>query len=166
MGGLAGGYGHLLLLWDGYMKTLALLLSLQLMNSCILGKAQESGLSESGGGSRLCYEPCVVKLTGQLVTAEEFGPPNFGENPDTDSKVVIYLLKLQKPISVRNDPQSRINVDSLENVKEIQLEFSRPLQDYRRFLKKNIIVRGKLFEAHTGHHYRKVLMSVDHIEGL
>jgi len=43
----------------------------------------------------------AVALTGVLKTKTEFGPPGFGETPKRDSKVRIFVLKLQEPRTVK-----------------------------------------------------------------
>jgi hypothetical protein len=48
------------------------------------------------------YEPAVVELEGRLINTMFFGPPNFGEDPETDSKEMTRILSLDKPINVRS----------------------------------------------------------------
>ena len=109
----------------------------------------------------LSYEPTVVELKGKLIIKTFFGPPNFGENPETDSKERSWILSLTTPINVRakteDDP---ILFPSVENVRELQLVLPEP---HRELIGKKIIVRGTLFHAHTGHHHTDVLMMVQSI---
>jgi hypothetical protein len=40
----------------------------------------------------------MVKLSGYVITEHEWGPPNFGENPKTDSTFTATLIKLDQPL--------------------------------------------------------------------
>lgn len=105
------------------------------------------------------YEPTVVELTGKFILRTYFGPPNFGEDPKTDSKERTRILVLDHPISVRrsSDPDDTINRDSVENGREIQLVFS---TDAGKLVGKRVVVTGTLFHAHTGHHHTELLIQV------
>ena len=107
------------------------------------------------------YEPAVVQLEGRLSIKTFFGPPNFGENPKTDSKEQTRILVLDRPIKVRaNDETDPVLGPSVENVRELQLLFDGPL---RKWVGKKLIVKGTLFHAHTGHHFTDVLLHVQSI---
>ncbi len=109
----------------------------------------------------LTYEPTIVELKGKLVVKTFFGPPNFGENPKTDTKDRSWILSLDKPINVRATSETDpILGPSIENVGELQLVLQIP---HRKFIGKKIIVKGTLFHAHTGHHHTDVLMDVQSI---
>ena len=49
---------------------------------------------------QLHYEPEKVTLTGRIVSRTFYGPPNYGENPKTDSREAQYILLLVTPIDV------------------------------------------------------------------
>src|SRR5262245_8358066 len=70
----------------------------------------------------LDFEPAVVELTGLLVLSLEYGPPNWGADPDNDEKRQIPVLRLERPICVRGsgsgDPDD-VNLDSLDDVREV-----------------------------------------------
>jgi hypothetical protein len=107
------------------------------------------------------YEPSVVELEGTLKIKTFFGPPNFGENPKTDSKEETRILVLDKPINVRAKGEADPVTDpSAENVRELQLVFDGPL---KKLVGKKLIVKGTLFHAQTGHHFTKVLLNLDSI---
>jgi hypothetical protein len=40
----------------------------------------------------LSYQPKVVELKGTLSVKTYYGPPNYGENPDTDAKEALPIL--------------------------------------------------------------------------
>lgn len=107
------------------------------------------------------YWPAVVELEGKLSIKTFFGPPNFGENPETDSKEMTRILSLDKPINVRSkDETDSVLGPSVENVRELQLIFDGPL---KKLVGKKLIVKGTLLHAHTGHHHTDVLLDVESI---
>jgi hypothetical protein len=54
---------------------------------------------------QLRYEPAVVKLSGILVMDAYYGPPNYGEEPETDPIEQNWTLKLDQPVDVLADPK-------------------------------------------------------------
>lgn len=108
------------------------------------------------------YEPAVVELKGKLVVKTYFGPPNYGENPKTDSREKGWIVSLDKPINVRGKtgPDADYESDSVENVRELQLVLLVP---HKGLKGRKVIVKGTLFHAHTGHHHTDVLMQVQSI---
>lgn len=109
----------------------------------------------------LSYEPAVVQLEGVLTLVQKYGPSNYGENPETDEKVQVLILVLKNPADVRADPDSDLNTDSFEGVKEVQLViFPKRKIAYKHLIGKNILARGTLYQRHTGHHYTDVVLTV------
>jgi hypothetical protein len=108
------------------------------------------------------YEPAVVELKGKLVVKTYFGPPNYGENPRTDSKEKEWVVYLNKPINVRKKtgPDAEYENTSIEDVGELQLVLSIP---HKEWIGKKVIVKGTLFRAISGHHHTEVLMHVQSI---
>ncbi len=90
-----------------------------------------------------------------------YGPPNFGENPKTDSKELHRILVLDTPINVRGQTDMDRGNDRVENVQEVQLVTAKPLKE---MIGKKVIVKGTLFRAHTGHHHTDVLIIVQSID--
>lgn len=112
----------------------------------------------------LSYEPASVQLQGTLKLVSKYGPPNFGENPETDEKVQVPILELREPVSVRADPSSNLNDESAEGVTEVQLVFSlKGTPAYSDLVNQNVAVTGTLYHAHTAQHYTTVLMTVETI---
>lgn len=108
------------------------------------------------------YWPAVVELKGKLVIKTFFGPPNFGENPETDVKERSWILSFEKPIYVRAKTETDpILGPSVEDIRELQLVLPKP---HRELIGKKVIVKGTLFHAHTGHHHTDVLMDVQLID--
>ena len=111
----------------------------------------------------LNYEPETVTLTGLLVSRTFYGPPNYGENPKTDTKESQYILILDSPVNVIGDPNSPINRTE-QGIKKVTLV----VHDFKAhpvepLLGSRIEVSGTLFHAQTGHHHTKVLIEVSSI---
>lgn len=102
------------------------------------------------------YETGNVTVTGRIVFRTFYGPPNYGENPKTDSRETQAILLLDSPIDVIGTSTDDFNVTE-RGVKELTLVWDQPLRPLRG---KRVIAQGSLFHAHTGHHHTKVLMSV------
>jgi len=104
------------------------------------------------------YEPAKVELQGRLTIEQKYGPPGYGENPDTDQRVQILVLLLSAPIDVQGDHQSDLNQETVRGVQRVQLVLE--ATSYRRLVGKNITVKGTFFRAITGHQYTDVVMNV------
>jgi hypothetical protein len=51
------------------------------------------------GAASASTAPVVLK--GVLKSRTEYGPPGFGENPKIDGEVVIFVLRLRKPLTAK-----------------------------------------------------------------
>ena len=111
------------------------------------------------------YQPAVVELKGTLSVRRYYGPPNYGENPKTDSKETMFILTLSQPVNVRGntDPKAGLEKNSVKNIRRIQLVLTIP---YKGLIGKRVLVKGTLFHAFTGHHHTDVLMDVSFIKEL
>lgn len=54
----------------------------------------------------LHYSGDTVTLVGNVKLQTFYGPPNYGENPDTDSRETQAILLLAKPICVDANPSA------------------------------------------------------------
>jgi len=109
----------------------------------------------------LNYDPDVVTLQGVLYLKLFYGPPNFGENPETDAKDEQYLLKLDAPICVNPDGQVKsFNNEAESGLTDVQLVVNDPKfwPLLKRGLDHRIKATGTLYHAHTAHHRTKVLL--------
>lgn len=102
------------------------------------------------------YEPQTSKLEGTLKEQSIYA--------DGD-KLKVYMLHLKHPINIIQPKtifEGEYNTSEY-NITEIQLTGidSRIIKDITT--SQNIKVSGKLFHAHTAHHYAKILMDVDTI---
>ncbi len=133
----------------------------------LIAKMSQTIQTQEKGQKWYRYEPEVVSLKGVLLMKSGYGPPNYGEDPRTDEKVKYIVLKLDNPINVKGDlDQNSINLDTFRNISEIQLVlFSDQMRkDISGKINKKVLIKGTLFEKHTGHHYTDVLMIVQQIE--
>ncbi len=90
----------------------------------------------------------TIKFSGVLRHEERWGPPNFGENPGTDSKFIVWIVDLGKPITILGGAQ--IGGKSQASVSEIQLNID-PMKFRDEKLQpldgKMVIAAGKLWRA-------------------
>lgn len=100
-----------------------------------------------------------VELRGSVMQEAHYGPPNYGETPLDDRAEVAYVLHLDRPITV-SGASDFIDGPAVSQ-EEIQLVLH--TEAMFRDIPSSACVRvvGKLFAAHTGHHHRLILMSVD-----
>lgn len=106
------------------------------------------------------YEPAVVTLSGTIVKeafGEDAAPMDVGRH--------VWILRLDRPISVRGIPKDEINTQE-ENVREIHLNAEHrkyPIPE-AAFGKTRFVVKGTLYHAITAHHLRPIVMLVSTIE--
>ena len=109
----------------------------------------------------LHYDPALVRLSGTIVFETYFGPPNYGENPDTDSKEQARFLNLDRPVSVEGDPTDELNSESVNDIGRIQLNAEGSLS---RYLGKHVRISGTLYHSFTAHRHTDVLLTVRRIQ--
>ncbi|MEI6817885.1 MAG: DUF4431 domain-containing protein [Bacteroidota bacterium] len=112
----------------------------------------------NNGDSTYCYEPSISTLTGTLKEEEFFGPPGYGANPNTDSKEKQYILYLDQPINVKPSKKNAEELETKTKVDKITLVIDKKSSSFKHNIGKEIVVKGKLFPAETGHHHTPVLM--------
>ena len=113
------------------------------------------------------YWPTVVRLAGHLVTAEEYGPPGFGEDTARDQHVIVPMLQLMNQIDVLPNPRSKEpDTGFVKGVTVVQLVFFRtnPYSNHQDLVGKSVIVTGTLHPASTASHYASTLLWVTKIE--
>lgn len=111
----------------------------------------------------LTYGP-GAELEGRLTVEWKYGPPNYGENPKTDSRRKIPIVVLTRPINVRGIPGDEPQSISVQGARRIQLVFGHSSINYKPLVGKDIKVKGALWHAMTGGHYTDVVIFVDSIE--
>lgn len=110
--------------------------------------------------------PCLgyegpVSLTGKVVVKTFFGPPNYGENPETDALETQGILILAKPVCVDEDRSGHNEAEKGQS--EVTLVPPRGVS-LNKFAAKQVTVRGSLFHANSPHHRTSILMQVTRIE--
>jgi len=111
----------------------------------------------------LHYGPEKVTLIGKLVLRTFYGPPNYGENPKTDSKESQYILLLDSPIDVVGSKEDLLTETEREVRRITLVVFDFKANPVEPLLGSRVLVDGTLFHAHTGHHHTKVLIEVGSI---
>jgi len=114
------------------------------------------------------FEPTVSVITGTITSEMFYGPPGYGEHPETDKKEYPYLVTLEKPINVIA-PATKASEDAghetVNNISKIQLIWPDNM-DMAKLKDKKVKLTGTFFSAHTGHHRTDVLMDVKKIDEL
>lgn len=108
----------------------------------------------------LSSDPATVTLKGRMIRQTFAGPPNYENIRKGDKPETYWILHLTRPICV-NGEKAKTNVSDIQLVFVDEKQYVR----YRDLLGKRVIVSGKLFHAHTGHHHTNVLLTVAEIKG-
>jgi hypothetical protein len=121
-------------------------------------------ISTINSGNNYYFEPDISEVIGTLKVEMFYGPPNFGDSPETDSKEYSYILYPDHTINViqKSDKEQDFNFTTNDIVK-FQLV---PISDIslHSLVNKKIKVTGTFFGQHTGHHHTDVLLSVTKVE--
>lgn len=81
-----------------------------------------------------------------------YGPPGWGENQKTDSRLTYYYIELEQPINVVDSKKQ--NYGTVTNIEQVQLIKFPP----KEFIGKKVKADGFLSGQETGYHRKKVLM--------
>lgn len=109
----------------------------------------------------LHYMGSPVTLSGTVALQTFYGPPNYGENPKTDSRETQAILQLAKPICIVANPGDEDAAEA--NQLKVTLVPNNAV-NLKQYEGKQVTVRGTLFHANTGHHHTPVLMQLNGIE--
>jgi len=105
------------------------------------------------------YEPEKVEVSGFLYETVYPGPPEYMSVEMGDYPEEAVIITLKEPINVENREEDDFN-EPEKGVRELQVSFSdsgpTPAQ-----MKKEVVLKGTLYHAHTAHHRRRVLMMVE-----
>lgn len=113
----------------------------------------------AAGAQCLPYSPHEVELRGRVATSERFGPPNYGENPESDARLQILVLHLDHPISTCADSASEVNSEAIEGVREIQLLVV-PGIDLHPLVGQRVVLRGVLARSVLARHFTPIVFTV------
>lgn len=108
------------------------------------------------------YEPEVVELEGILEQEPKFGAPNYGESPETDERLNIYVLSLKQPIIVgTSDTLSELNDRPVVNVSKVQVAFlggSKAIAN--KLVGDFVVLRGSLSKRIWGREFYPITFTV------
>lgn len=104
------------------------------------------------------YELGEVSLSGTLVKRTFAGPPNYESIALGDAAEHVLLLVLLSPVCIEGDPGAEANSSAFQGIREIQLVLDESIP--AELLGRTISVRGRLFEAISGHHHTRILLTV------
>ena len=111
-------------------------------------------------GSVLAAEPCFhyaqeIKLSGYLEVRAFYGPPGYGENPKTDSRLRQDILFLDEPICTKDNRDEMGEKTQIE----VTLRTESPSSELTGLAGKYITVTGRLEHAETGHDNTNLILS-------
>jgi len=95
-----------------------------------------------------------VKINGNIILKQFYGPPNYGETPEIDSIENHYVLKLNEPISFSNETEIII-IDEIQLI----LDFNKLTDEINPNI--DYLVVGRAFFRQTGHHHTQIIIIVD-----
>lgn len=110
----------------------------------------------------LHYAGDAVALAGKVTLETFYGPPNYGENPETDSREAQTILVLAKPICVSANPSTNDEAETNQLRVTLVPPAGVNLGSYKG---RSVMAEGTLFHAITGHHHTPVLMQVVRVKG-
>ena len=109
----------------------------------------------------LSYEPSLVKLEGKLTRKTFPGPPNYESVRRGDRPETYWLLNLERPLCVDQDPKNADLNGAQKDIRIVQLVIDRKVyQAHAGLIGTHVVVTGTLFGAISGHHHTPVLLSV------
>lgn len=110
------------------------------------------------------YDTIPVTLEGTLKIESYFGPPGFGDNPNTDEHEDCFILCLDNSINVLQDPTGTDTDDDdetyLNNYKiELAAMSDTVFEDLHQLKYQQVRVTGFFFGKYSPHHHTDVLLS-------
>lgn len=105
------------------------------------------------------YEPEEVELSGILHKEVYPGPPEYMSVEMGDRPEEVIILTLKNPIDVVSKDREGPN-EPEENIYELQVVFTGSIPSVSQ-MGQEITLRGSLYHAHTAHHRRNVLLTVE-----
>jgi len=103
------------------------------------------------------YWPQHVSIVGTLERIEKFGPPNYGENPKTDARYSVPILRLAQPLRRCADSTG----DAVSVVSEIQVQL-KPIQA-NQLIDRVVQVFGTMGPAAMAHDFTPVVCTPDSV---
>jgi len=132
-------------------------------------------LASCGNDSALLDEYASKKILGY----EKFGPAiselkGRFEYKQVDAGPMLSNLSgkygwlyLDLPISIIGNPDpNSLSHETISNISELQIVWLDLSNSSKKFVGEKVRVKGKLFSAHTAHHFSKVLLQVASVSNI
>src|SRR5215207_2231308 len=107
--------------------------------------------------------PSRVRLSGVLRAEEKLGPPGYGETPERDEKLTIYVLDLDQPRDVCADTSPDEPREAVRGAARMQLAGSVDPNRLKALVGRRIRVHGTLVHQVWGSDFTQVIVRVDSI---
>src|SRR5690606_29106514 len=110
--------------------------------------------------------PDLSVVSGTLVKKQFDGGPNYGETPEKDEKVWVYILQPDSPIHIlaTPDPGDTETADkTMVNIREIQVYSNDKNINLSRLTAEKVKLKGVFQMGRSGGQYTKVLLEVKKI---
>ena len=105
--------------------------------------------------------PDPVHLTGTLVKTREYGPPGYGETPQTDERLTIYYIDLAHPKDICAGMDGNQRTAAIPGIRRMQLKGSVDVRLLRRELGHLVVADGTLQHRVWGTDFTPVVLMVD-----
>ncbi len=106
----------------------------------------------------LNWNVATTSLEGDLRLHRFPGPPNYEDVATGDKEEEYFVLHLKQPVCVNGEDDVQGAITE-RDVLVVQLLVPDGKRDSLRYqVGKSIVVKGRLFARHTGHHHTAVLL--------
>jgi len=122
---------------------------------------EDTAASASSNGCQPLW-PSAVHLSGIVRTEERFGPPGYGEMPDQDARLTIYILELDEAQDICAGSQGGEPVSAMNHVRRLQLAGSVHPAILRSHVGRRIQVNGSLSHQVWGTDFTAMILVVHH----
>ena len=114
------------------------------------------------------YYPEISIISGTIKIESFFGPPGYGENPETDSREDAYILHLDNSINVISkdkEPEEGDYNFTKYNIYKIHVTSSSTTEvKLTNYINKKVRLTGTFSGSFSGHHHADVIMEVEKVE--
>ena len=117
------------------------------------------------GGAKACLRYTDrIALSGRLIKRTYPGPPNYESVARGDRPETVLVLVLPAPICMAEDKADRDGMSpAIARIAEVQLAATS--RDLGIKPGQTLLVSGKAFVAHTGHHHTPIVLEGVKVEG-
>ncbi len=127
--------------------------------------------SVSNDASTIEYGSCVspptigidqIQLSGGLFSEEHWGPPTFGESPESDKKFTVWFVKLDKSVRVKYEKMTEGREIDLVQIYLLDSDIGDKV--LRSLNKMHVVVKGKLVNKISPSDVGSVILNAEEIE--